>query len=173
MNKKAFTLIELLVVITIIGILAVGAVSVFTTQLQWARDSTRIGDMKIMETACHQFFNDEAAYPAEASFTWDIAPFVSRALKDPRKGDAVCWADINNNNQICQWYYDVDDDSYNLPLSAFKIGVHFEKKTNFTKKADINWSENDWWIDDTFHNSIYEMYAWAWANTLQLSTIVY
>jgi len=33
-NKNAFTLIELLVVITIIGILATGAVSVFTTQLQ-------------------------------------------------------------------------------------------------------------------------------------------
>jgi prepilin-type N-terminal cleavage/methylation domain-containing protein len=47
--KKGFTLIELLVVITIIGILAVGGVQVFTTQLQGARDSQRIKDVKLME----------------------------------------------------------------------------------------------------------------------------
>jgi prepilin-type N-terminal cleavage/methylation domain-containing protein len=63
LNKKGFTLIELLVVITIIGILATGAVSVFTTQLQGARDSTRIGDMKTMETALHQLFSDNSEYP--------------------------------------------------------------------------------------------------------------
>jgi general secretion pathway protein G len=64
--KKGFTLIELLVVITIIGILATGGVSVFTTQLQGARDSTRIGDMKLMETGVHQYFNDQGTYPEEA-----------------------------------------------------------------------------------------------------------
>jgi general secretion pathway protein G len=67
--KKGFTLIELLVVITIIGILATGGVSVFTTQLQGARDSTRIGDMKLMETGVHQYFNDQGTYPPEATFT--------------------------------------------------------------------------------------------------------
>ncbi|MDR1945201.1 MAG: type II secretion system GspH family protein, partial [Candidatus Peribacteria bacterium] len=40
-NKLAFTLIELLVVITIIGILAVGSVTVYTSQIQKARDSSR------------------------------------------------------------------------------------------------------------------------------------
>ncbi|MGB2110743.1 MAG: type IV pilin protein, partial [Patescibacteria group bacterium] len=34
--KKGFTLIELLVVITIIGILATGATTVFTSQIQKA-----------------------------------------------------------------------------------------------------------------------------------------
>jgi general secretion pathway protein G len=56
--KKGFTLIELLVVITIIGILATGGVSVFTTQLQGARDSTRISDMKLIETGIYQYFSD-------------------------------------------------------------------------------------------------------------------
>jgi type IV pilus assembly protein PilA len=44
-TKLGFTLIELLVVITIIGILATGAVSVYTSQIQKARDSTRLTDI--------------------------------------------------------------------------------------------------------------------------------
>ncbi len=45
-NSRGFTLIELLVVITIIGILATGGVGVFTQQIQKARDTTRITDLK-------------------------------------------------------------------------------------------------------------------------------
>jgi prepilin-type N-terminal cleavage/methylation domain-containing protein len=41
-SVKAFTLIELLVVITIIGILATGAVAIYTSQIQKARDTTRL-----------------------------------------------------------------------------------------------------------------------------------
>jgi prepilin-type N-terminal cleavage/methylation domain-containing protein len=82
--KSGFTLIELLVVITIIGILATGGVSVFTTQLQGARDSTRVNDMKLMETAVHQYFNDISIYPPESGFTGSIAQYVSKDLADPR-----------------------------------------------------------------------------------------
>lgn len=47
--QKGFTLIELLVVITIIGILATGAVTVYTSQIQKARDTTRISDIKAIQ----------------------------------------------------------------------------------------------------------------------------
>jgi general secretion pathway protein G len=63
LRKKGFTLIELLVVITIIGILATGAVTVFTSQIQKARDTTRISDLKSLQTAVEQAYQDEAAYP--------------------------------------------------------------------------------------------------------------
>lgn len=56
--KKGFTLIELLVVITIIGILATGAVTTFTSQIQKARDSTRISDIKALQTAVEQVYQD-------------------------------------------------------------------------------------------------------------------
>jgi len=46
---KGFTLIELLVVITIIGILATGAVSVYTSQIQKSRDSVRLTDVKALQ----------------------------------------------------------------------------------------------------------------------------
>jgi prepilin-type N-terminal cleavage/methylation domain-containing protein len=47
-SKKAFTLIELLVVITIIGILATGAVATYTSQIQKSRDSTRLTDLSAL-----------------------------------------------------------------------------------------------------------------------------
>ena len=49
-SKKAFTLIELLVVITIIGILATGATAVYTSQIQKARDTTRINDLEAFKS---------------------------------------------------------------------------------------------------------------------------
>lgn len=48
-TKKAFTLIELLVVITIIAILATGATTVYTAQIQKARDSTRFTDLNAVQ----------------------------------------------------------------------------------------------------------------------------
>jgi len=134
--KKGFTLIELLVVITIIGILATGGVSVFTTQLQGARDSTRISDMKLIETGIHQYFNDQSTYPDEIGLmgTGGIASYLSKELKDPRTGDAICW-DTSSNNVTCGGVYIMGDDSFGLTDSAFKYGIAFEKQVNMQKKA--------------------------------------
>jgi general secretion pathway protein G len=62
-NKKGFTLIELLVVITIIGILATGATAVYTSQIQKARDTTRINDMETLRAGIEQFYQDKSQYP--------------------------------------------------------------------------------------------------------------
>lgn len=136
--KKGFTLIELLVVITIIGILATGGVSVFTTQLQGARDSTRISDMKLLETGIHQFFNDTSAYPNDDStvnFQTAVKPYLSKDLADPKSGETICWDNSNNNNVTCGWRYNRADDSFGLSDSAFKLGIVFEKKVNVQQKA--------------------------------------
>ena len=111
-SKLGFTLIELLVVITIIGILAVGAVNVFTTQLQGARDSTRIGDLKIMETALHSHFSDESEYPLQAAMTGAIKPFISKTLSDPKKGKTVCYGTTGDSDVDCEGAYDVFPDDF-------------------------------------------------------------
>lgn len=156
--RQGFTLIELLVVITIIGILATGWVSVFTTQLQGARDSTRVNDMKLMETAIHQYFNDMTVYPPEWSFSWAIAQYVSKELEDPKTGTTICWADSDNNNYPCAWYYHVWNDSFGLVDSAFKLGISFEKKVNFETKAD---NANDGWAVD----NLFETFAGEWSSS--------
>ena len=98
-TQLGFTLVELLVVITIIGILATSWVAVFTTQLQWARDSTRINDMKLFETALHQYFAANDAYPANNAFSWAVEPYMSKTLKDPKKlkNIVLCLSNIKYN----------------------------------------------------------------------------
>lgn len=87
-STRGFTLIELLVVITIIGILATGAVSVYTSQIQKARDTTRINDIKALQAGVEQIFQDAQKYPDAASFSGGIAPYLPKIPKDPKSGEA-------------------------------------------------------------------------------------
>ena len=169
LNKKSgFTLIELLVVITIIGILATGAVAVFTTQLQWARDSTRISDIKVVESALHQLFSDNWQYP-EFTNSWafknEIKPFVSKDLKDPKQGISVCFENDTTKGK-CNWFYNSADDSYGLPLGMFKLWVKFEKETNYKQKAKAGWKDWDGWNI----NNMYEVYAGTGGSGVTLTT---
>jgi len=67
-KKLGFTLIELLVVITIIGILATGATTIYTAQIQKARDTTRINDVKALQSAIEQVYQDTSEYPHSNTF---------------------------------------------------------------------------------------------------------
>ena len=153
--KKGFTLIELLVVITIIGILATGGVSVFTTQLQGARDSTRINDMKLMETAIYQTFSDQGEYPPITTFTGAISGYMSKELADPKAGDTICWqeaATVFSNDYTCGGYYVRTNDSFGLTNSAFKLAIAFEKKVNTQNRSPD---------DGGTSTTLFETFAWA------------
>jgi prepilin-type N-terminal cleavage/methylation domain-containing protein len=63
-NKKGFTLVELLVVIAIIGLLSTIAVVSLTSARGKARDAKRVADMRQLQTALEQFYNDNNGYPA-------------------------------------------------------------------------------------------------------------
>ncbi|USN59359.1 MAG: prepilin-type N-terminal cleavage/methylation domain-containing protein [Candidatus Peribacteria bacterium] len=69
---KGFTLIELLVVITIIGILATGATSVYTSQIQKARDTTRLNDLSALQASIEQVYQDTSEYPGSDSFFTEV-----------------------------------------------------------------------------------------------------
>ncbi len=63
MNKKGFTLVELLVVIAIIGLLAAVAVVGINPSRQKARDAKRVADIRQVQTALEQFYDDCGSYP--------------------------------------------------------------------------------------------------------------
>ena len=84
-NKKiAFTLIELLVVITIIWILATGAVTTYTSQIQKARDTTRISDIKALQSWVEQVYQDDWEYPHSNTFFNQVVPYVPKLPSDPK-----------------------------------------------------------------------------------------
>lgn len=133
--KKGFTLIELLVVITIIGILATGATTVFTSQIQKARDSTRITDLKAVLSWVEQVYQDTSEYPVKwAAFTWVVA-YVPKLPTDPKSGQA-------NANTAFDYLYNVGTDENGVLFQEYELSTTFEQNGNISSKA-----VNDGWAD--------------------------
>jgi prepilin-type N-terminal cleavage/methylation domain-containing protein len=63
MNEKGFTLIELLVVIAIIAIVGVFAVVAVNSARSEQRDATRLSNVRLMQSALEDFFNETNMYP--------------------------------------------------------------------------------------------------------------
>lgn len=145
-TKKGFTLIELLVVITIIGILATWAVSVYTSQIQKARDTTRIQDVSALKAGIEQYYWDNSEYPGVDSsatnyFSWVIS-YVPRLPKDPKSWQA-CNKWPETNATACDYIYAVSSDSNWIIHWEYKVSTGFENGWNIDSKA-----KSDWWSTD-------------------------
>ena len=150
-TKLGFTLIELMVVITIIGILATGAVSVYTSQIQKARDSNRITSLKAFQWALEQAYSDASIYPDPkkqdtaanntncAGSTPPIKCVVSlwympSLPKDVKSGQS--WASAG----LDYVYTAVTVDW--VALQWFEVSTWFEAKASVASKAGKdNWSD--------------------------------
>jgi type II secretion system protein G len=74
LNKKGFTLIELLLVIAIVGVLAGVSIQSFSGSQAKARDSRRKADLKAIQQALEQYYNDNGRYPVTPRALWDCSP---------------------------------------------------------------------------------------------------
>jgi prepilin-type N-terminal cleavage/methylation domain-containing protein len=127
-----FTLIELLVVITIIGILATGGVVTYTSQIQKARDTTRITDMKGLQSGLEQFYQDRTVYPTVAVTdfnTGGVMVYVPKIPKDPKTGQPC------NSGTACDYMYSSSTDLNGILLGEYKISTGLENSGNVTAKA--------------------------------------
>lgn len=126
--QKGFTLIELLVVITIIGILATGAVTTFTSQIQKARDTTRISDVKALQGGVEQYYQDDGAYPDKGASFSGVQVYVQTLPSDPKSDQASA-------NSVFDYMYNSGPDANNIPLQQYELSTHFEQQGNIDKKA--------------------------------------
>lgn len=130
-NKKGFTLIELLVVITIIGILATGATTVYTSQIQKARDTTRINDIKAIQSAVEQIYQDKYEYPAlwklfpEGGATINLNTYMPKIPRDPKTGQ-TCNNTGKGTEAYCLYTYSVWPDANNIANGAYTLATWFE-----------------------------------------------
>lgn len=141
MMKKGFTLIELLVVITIIGILATGWVTIYTAQIQKARDTTRIKDVASLNTAIEQAYQENQEYPyATAFFSWStgvtgVATYMGKIPADSKHGKTCnnAWGGTD-----CGYSYRVAPDTNGIDFWAFEVSTAFESEGNVEKKARLD-----------------------------------
>ncbi len=141
-TRLGFTLIELLVVITIIGILATGAVSVYTSQIQKARDSTRLTDVTAIKAWAEQFYQDKAEYPHSSNLpaSGDLAfegikIYTPKLPGDPKTGNARTLSAFD-------YIYTVWSDANLISWQDFEVSTTFENQWNIDSKA-----VGDWWTD--------------------------
>lgn len=139
-TKLGFTLIELLVVITIIGILATGAVSVYTSQIQKSRDTTRITSIKALQSWIEQYYQDKYVYPLSWGFVWSgwVQAYTPWLAEDPKHGQPCI-------DSECAYSYVVAADSNGITQWAYEVSTAFENSWNHLNKAD---DDNDNWDDD-------------------------
>lgn len=138
--QKGFTLIELLVVITIIGILATGAVTTFTSQIQKARDTTRISDMKAVQGGVEQYYQDDGRYPTKGTSFSGVTLYVAKLPKDPKNGEAT-------TNTAFEYFYNVADDDNGIPEQEYELSGTFENGGNLTKKAATDGGDDDFRLE--------------------------
>lgn len=141
--KKGFTLIELLVVITIIGILATGATTTYTSQIQKARDSTRVSDIKAIQWGIEQYYQDISTYPTIASFRTQVQTY-SQLAEDPKKWQTATGSALD-------YLYVVWPDSNWVSEQDYEISTVFEQSGNTTSKSSADGGGDpkryELWID--------------------------
>lgn len=150
---KWFTLIELLVVITIIGILATWAVAVYTSQIQKARDTTRINDVKAIQSWVEQVYQDKWEYPRANTFATEVNVYVEKLPTDPKYNQS-CNNAWNAATQACAYAYVTGPDNNSILYGEYEVSTGLENSGNVTSKAAIDggwvaWELNrlEVWID--------------------------
>lgn len=137
-STRGFTLIELLVVITIIGILATGATATYTSQIQKARDTTRIGDMQALQSGIEQYYQDKTQYPDASNITASpfsgVIAYIPKLPTDP-KTKQICNKGAAAIATACDYLYTVSTDANGILNGEYKISTGFENQGNIDTKA--------------------------------------
>lgn len=141
LNKKGFTLIELLVVITIIWILATWATATYTSQIQKARDTTRINDIKALESWINQSYNDVAEYPKWSTLQAELLKYMWKLPADSKH-----WQPCNDwwtsaNAPECAYVYIGWPDNNWILYWEYEVSTAFENRWNVDSRA----AKDGWW----------------------------
>lgn len=127
--KQGFTLIELLVVMAMIGVMFSFLLILINPfkQIQKARDSQRIQDVKQINSAMDAYYNDNNCYPQSVPFgsRWENNSMVYMQ-KVPQDPDCAyggpCYTYVADNTTCPQWFtifakiYNPNSTSISCPL---------------------------------------------------------
>ncbi len=150
-KQKGFTLIELLIVITIIGILATWAVAIYTSQIQKARDTTRISDISALKSGVEQVYQDTTTYPDSNNFAFTVSTYINSFPKDSKHGQSCGSTASGGTATACALAYVSGADENSITLWSYELSTGFESKWNRDSKAkgdngddDLRWETGVW-----------------------------
>lgn len=128
-KKRGFTLIELLVVIAIIGLLASIITASLSTARAKGRDAKRIADIRTIQLALEEYYNDNGSYPTGISAN-QLSNYLSVLPSDPKDNSAYKFDSWNaSHGQLC---------NAGNPAVAFHLGAILEDTTNPALNQDVD-----------------------------------
>ncbi len=91
-NLIGFTLIELLIAISIIAILSVVGLVIFSGVQAKARDGKRVNDLQQIQTALEEYYQDNGFYPASlpvagSPLVFGTKTYLAQMPADPKNND--------------------------------------------------------------------------------------
>ena len=125
-SKQGFTLIELLVVIVIIGLLATGAILLFSDYQARARDSVRFNDIEELRSAVERYKLDQNQYaPLDDSFaTLENALDNTYIMTIPHDPGNFSYQYVRDNTNYYDFFFGArsEVESFNGPIATVKSG---------------------------------------------------
>lgn len=142
-NLRGFTLVELLIVISIISILTMIGLTVYTGIIAKSRDSARKDDLQKLAIALELYSNQNdglyirrlpagitscpAAGSASSEFYTDITPYMNGDVpKDPLNGSLYCYISASGQTYtLCAKLENTADPAINNPAdcSGYNFGI--------------------------------------------------
>ncbi|MBI5414620.1 type II secretion system protein [Candidatus Peregrinibacteria bacterium] len=135
-RTQGFTLIELLVVITIIGILAVTSITLFTNSQEKAKDAARQADLSSMESAVNLYYANASLYPGAATVA-DFAKLTKADLTTAIVGNYINKLSIDPSSPTNKYDYAVEYETAGdptKPVKYWEFSVELESSTNDAKE---------------------------------------
>ena len=154
-QNKGFTLVELLVVISIIAILSVIGMTVFSGVQKNARDARRKGDLHAIALALEQYKVNNGSYPLRCEGGWAnstmgnlwLPELTSNYLQQPQPVDPInIYVGGDRNRTFIYVYYSCDS-------NGFVLGAHLENPNDPSVNSNFNgplWG--NWFINYIVRN---------------------
>lgn len=111
-------------------------VNTFFRQTEKARDSVRISDIKMMQTAIEMHYQDNAEYPSIETLQDSLSAYLATIPTDPS-------GNIELNGCQFGYKYEVWADIYWIENQVYNLSTCFESENNSSKSQYDNWKYNN------------------------------
>ncbi|OGE29569.1 hypothetical protein A2867_00205 [Candidatus Daviesbacteria bacterium RIFCSPHIGHO2_01_FULL_40_11] len=124
--RSGFTLIELLITISIIAVLSLIGLVIYSSVLKQGRDSKRQSDLRSIQSALEQYFADQFDYPSAITFNGGALSaggrtYLNTIPSDPQSSPNYCYLALPNNP--C-------DNSSTNKCTSYKLYAKLESQPN-------------------------------------------